>query len=49
MPADRAPQSKPAMVARWIFSASIRAMTSDASAAGSPLRGMSAERKRVLP
>ena len=46
MPAVRAPQSKPATTALSIFSASIRAMTSVASAPCWPLRGVSAERKR---
>src|SRR3954447_4105793 len=43
----RAPQSKPARVALRILSASIRSMTSTASAAGWPLRTASLERKRV--
>jgi len=49
MSAVRAPQSKPARIALSILSASIKAMTSTASADGWPLRNVSVERKRVGP
>ncbi len=49
MSAVRAPQSKPASTAVWIFSASISAMVSTATADGWPLRTVSLERKRVGP
>ena len=49
MLAVRAPQSKPARIAFSILSASIKAMTSAASADGWPLRSVSLERKRVVP
>ena len=49
MSAVRAPQSKPAIVARWIRSASISANMSAATALGCPLRTVVADRKRVLP
>jgi hypothetical protein len=49
MLAVRAPQSKPASVARWILSASINATASRATAEGWPLRTVSPERKRVVP
>ena len=47
--AVRAPQSNPATIAQSISSASRRAIASTASAACSPLRTVSSERKRVLP
>ena len=49
MSADRAPQSKPARMARWMPSTSIRSMTSTAKAACWPLRIVSSDRKRVVP
>ena len=49
MLAVRAPQSQPPMTAFSILSASINAMTSTATADCWPLRGVSAERKRVVP
>jgi hypothetical protein len=49
MQAVRAPQSQPATVAVLIFSASISAMMSTATTDCWPLRGVSADRKRVLP
>ena len=49
MSAVRAPQSKPAMIAFSILSASIKAMMSTATADGWPLRTVSLDRKRVVP
>ena len=49
MSALRAPQSNPATTAVSIPRASIRAIVSSASAACSPLRTVSPERKRVVP
>ena len=49
MSAVRAPQSKPATIALSISSASMKAITSRASAACSPLRNVSSDRKRVVP
>ena len=49
MSAVRAPQSKPATTAVSMPSASIKAIVSTASAACSPLRTVSSERKRVVP
>ncbi|MCY1217609.1 hypothetical protein D9M72_295280 [compost metagenome] len=49
MHAVRAPQSQPATVATGIFSASISATMSTATADCCPLRGVSADRKRVVP
>ena len=47
--AVRAPQSKPAMVAVWILSASMRAMMSCATADCWALRMVVLERKVVVP
>jgi hypothetical protein len=47
--AVRAPQSKPAMMALSIWRASMKAMTSTARAACSPLRNVSSDRKVVAP
>jgi hypothetical protein len=49
IPAVREPQSKPATIAFWILSASIKAMASTAIAACSPFRIVSSDRKRVVP
>jgi hypothetical protein len=49
MAAVRDPQSNPATVARSISRASISAVASTANATCSPLRGVSADRKRVVP
>ena len=49
MLAVRAPQSKPPTTAFSIFSASISAMMSTASADCWPLRKVSLDRKRVVP
>ena len=49
MAAVRAPQSKPAMMAFWIFRASIRAMMSRATTDCWALRNVSLARKRVVP
>jgi hypothetical protein len=49
MSAVRAPQSKPATIAFWMPSASIKATMSTAIAACWPLRSVSAERNRVVP
>ncbi|MNU09892.1 hypothetical protein D3C72_2567310 [compost metagenome] len=49
MQAVRAPQSKPPMTDLGIFSASISAMMSSATADCCALRKVAADRKRVVP